>query len=176
MQCSYDPTTNEITFWYFFTPLPGLVINPDEQSIKSIINLSNDTYSDNGIIRKLTVADNTTFLKISAQLPITDELLTGLMKSRYYTTVFLPYTLLFFDFISLGEIGGEFIPVYYLFSAICVPYTIADYIAFLNPKYKSQITGNTAVSDLIRLLLIVPGLPFSLLFYIFLQFAPNAGA
>ena len=171
MRYSYDPNKNEISLDNNILPPPGAVIKPDEQPLKTIINLSNDTYFGDGILRRLTVADNTMFLQMSAQLPMTDELLTGLMKSRYYTTVFLPFTLSFIDFISLGEKGGDFIPVYYLFSAICVPYSIADYIAFLNPKYKSQFTKNNPVNDLIRTILIVPGLPFSLLFYIFLQFS-----
>lgn len=173
MQCSYDPTTNEISLWYpQVAPPPGVVIKPDQQFIKTIINMSNDTYSGNGETHKLTVADNTIFLQMSARLPITDELLSGLLKSRYYTTVFLPYTLSFLETGSLGERWGEFIPIYYIFSAICVPYTISDYIAFLNPKYKSQLTKTNQVKDLMRLFLIVPGLPLSLLLYIFLQFAP----
>lgn len=168
MQCSYDPTTTEISLWYpQVAPPPGVVIKPDEQPMKNVINLSNDTYSDNGIIRILTVADNTIFLQMSARLPITDELLSGLLKSRYYTTVFLPYTLRFLDTGSLGERWGEFIPIHYIFSAICVPYSISEYIAFLNPKYKSQLTKTNQVKDLMRLLLIVPGLPLSLLLYIF---------
>ena len=176
MQCSYDPTTNEISTWYpQVAPPPGAIVKPDGQFLKTVINLSNDTYSDNGIIRILTVADNTMFLQMSARLPITDELLTGLLKSRYYTTEFLPYTLSFLETGSLGEMRGEFIPIYYAFSAICVPYTISDYIAFLNPKYKSQLTKTNQVKYLLRLFLIVPGLPFTLLFYIFLQFAPDVG-
>lgn len=171
MQCSYDPTTNEISLWYNILPPPGVVIKPDEQPMKNVINLSNDTYSDNGITRILTVADNTIFLQMSARLPITDELLSGLMKSRYYTTEFLPYTLSFLETGSLGR-WDEFIPIYYMFSAICVPYTISEYIAFLNPKYKSQLTKTNQVKDLMRLLLIVPGLPMTLLLYIFIQFAP----
>jgi hypothetical protein len=176
MQCSYDPATNEISYWYpQLAPPPGGIFN--QPHIKNIINLSNDTYSDNGIIHELTELDNVIFLQISINLPINDELLVGLMKSRYYTTVFLPYTFSFFDFDKIGGRGGEFIPIYYIFSAICVPYTIADYIVFINPKYKSQITGtgNTTIKDLIRALLILPGLPISLLFYIFIQIAPDAG-
>ena len=178
MQCSYDPATNEISYWYpIITPPPGVIVNPNQQPIKSVINLSNDTHSYDGIVKQLTDVDNTLFLQISAQLRINDQLLLGLMKSKYYTTIFLPYTLSFGNFISLGlnlRID-EFIPIYYRFSAICVPYSIADYIAFLNPKYKSQITGNTSSKDLIRMLLIVPGLPMTLLFYIIMKFAPNEG-
>jgi hypothetical protein len=169
MQCSYNPATNEISYWYAWSlpPSPGEIIA--KQPVKNTISLSNDTHNDT---RQLTNSDNTMFLQISAQLRISDQLLAGLMKSKYYTTVFLPYV------ISIAEFGslGDFIPMYYVFSAICVPYTFADYIAFLNPKYKSQLAGNTSVKDLIRALLVVPGLPLTLLFYIFISFAPNAGA
>jgi len=166
MQCSYDPATNEISYWYASSPPHGVIA---KQPVKNTISLSNDTHNN---IRQLTNSDITLFLQISAQLRISDQLLAGLMKSKYYTTVFLPYVISFAEFGSLGD----FIPVYYVFSAICVPYTIADYIAFLNPNYKSQLVGNTSVKDLIRALLVVPGLPFSLLLYILISFYPNAGA
>ena len=180
MQCSYDPTTNELSIWYpqVAPPPIGAIVKPDEQPMKNVINLSNDTYSDNGITRILTVADNTIFLIMSAQLPITDELLAGLTKSRYYTTVFLPYTLSVLEFAPLGKGGGGgggFIPIYYMFSAFCVPYTMSEYIAFLNPKYKSQLTKTNQVKDLMRLLLVVPGLPLTLLIYLFIQLDPDTG-
>jgi hypothetical protein len=165
MQCFYDPATNEISYWYpIITPPPGAIVNPNQQPIKSIINLSNDTHLYDEIVKQLTDVDNTIFLQISAQLRITDQLLLGLMKSKYYTTVFLPYIL---SFGEIGTLGSDFIPTYYMFSAICVPYSIADYIAFLNPKYKLQLTKTNVLKDLMRLLLIVPGLPVTLLLYIF---------
>ena len=93
-------------------------------------------------------------------LTITDAMLAGLMKSKYYTTVFLPETM------HILSIQGDFITPLYLFSALCIPYSNAEYMAFLNPKYATQLAGNTLVKDVLRTVLVLPGLPMTLFWYL----------
>ncbi len=105
----------------------------------------------------LTSSNNQEFFVLSQKLVITDQLLIGLLKSKYYTTVFLPaFTSMVGDTSSMSQ----------TIISLIVPSSNAEVVARLNPKYASQIAGNTWVNDIMRTLLIVPISPITLFYYI----------
>ena len=155
---SYDPETNRITVSTveLLNPLPGVNMPPQITTI-NVYDMTNDVLNS---MYPLTSSNNQEFFVLSQKLVITDQLLVGLLKSKYYTTVFLP-AFTSFGFGDTSTLG----PTQIIISLI-KPYSNAEIVARLNPKYASQIAGNTWVNDIMRTLLIVPISPITLFYYI----------
>jgi hypothetical protein len=152
---SYDPETNRITVSTveYLNPLPGVNMPPQQTTIH-IYDMTNDVLDN---MYPLTSSNNQEFFVLSQKLVITDQLLIGLLKSKYYTTVFLPaFTSMVGDTSSMSQ----------TIISLIVPSSNAEVVARLNPKYASQIAGNTWVNDIMRTLLIVPISPITLFYYI----------
>lgn len=124
---TYDKLSNTISnFEMTQNPsyLPEMRFQPDNTKTYRI-NLSDDTYRlGNGNPVPLTREHNERFRELATKLPTAFD---ALMKSPYYTRTFLP------DVVPISYTSWK--SIFHMSIALLFPYTNAEYIAFLYPKY-----------------------------------------
>jgi hypothetical protein len=154
---SFDPATKTITVVYSYEE-NGVPIPSEQPPLR--INLANDTISEAEIMVPLGEQHVFTVLGITKNIVATQSLMDALLVSKYYTTVFLPY--------SLGVFNTPFEDsVLLMFSSFILPYEILYREMKQNPTYaqrildaydKSHIVFIRKFKEVIRLILIIPGL------------------
>jgi len=130
---TYDVLSNTISnFEMIQNPsyLPEIRYQPDNAKTYRI-NLSDDTFRlGNGCPVALAREHNQIFRELATKLP---NAFDALMKSPYYTITFLP------DIVPISYTNWK--SIVHMSVALLFPYTNAEYIAFLYPKYKSRLLG-----------------------------------
>jgi hypothetical protein len=154
---TFAPATKTITVVYSYEE-NGIPIPSEQPPLR--INLSNDTISEAEIMVPLSGEHVYTVLGITKNIVATQELMDALLLSKYYTTVFLPYSLGVFNTPTEDS-------VLLMFSSFILPYEVLYREMKQNPTYaqrildaydKSHIMFIRKFKEVIRLILIIPGI------------------
>jgi hypothetical protein len=157
---TFAPSTKTITVFYSIEE-NGIPIPVQPPTLR--INLSNDTISEAGIMVPLGEQHTYTFLDVTKNIIATQDLMDALFASNFYVNIFLPY--------SLGTFTTPVEDsVLFMFSSFILPYEILYRELKQNPKYADQILAvydknhNVMLrkfKEVIRILLVIPGLVFT---------------
>ena len=167
---SYSSATYcmERTFALFDDTTQKYVDRPD---LYITIDLSRNLIIQSGTTSKLSSADNYTFLDFMKHMLATDDLMTALFANEYYTKTYLSDSLGVF----VVPFSPDFSSYFYVFSSLVLPYENLYSEQRLKPKYADRITAkydenNSAllrhIKELLRNVLVIPGIPLTPIIYL----------
>ena len=136
-----------------------------------VIDLARNQIRQQGSLTVLSSADNYIFLEFMKNIQATDDLMNALFANTYYTTTFLSDSLGAFVVPNAPELSSYL----YIFSSFVLPYENLYAEIHTKPKYKTRLLDvydrqNSPtvrqIKEIVRTLLVVPGVPITPLLYI----------